>query len=106
LLPAGVVLVGGGAHLHGSVDLAKEYLKLPAQTGFPVELAGLVDKVDSPAFSVSVGMVLWALENDLESVDKKQSVSKGPKSKEFILSSPSVKNTVGSIKKWFGKFLP
>ena len=37
LLPAGVVLLGGGAKMPGLVDLAKEGLKLPAQVGFPLE---------------------------------------------------------------------
>jgi cell division protein FtsA len=62
LLPAGTVLVGGGACMQGSIDLTKDVLKLPAQTGFPVELSGLIDKVDNPAFSVAVGMIIWVTE--------------------------------------------
>ncbi len=62
LLPAGAVLVGGGACMQGSVDLTKDILKLPAQTGFPVELSGLIDKVDNPGFSVAVGMIIWVTE--------------------------------------------
>jgi cell division protein FtsA len=62
LLPAGVVLVGGGACTPGMVDLAKDILALPAQTGFPKELSGLVDKIETPSFAVPVGMILWLLE--------------------------------------------
>jgi len=63
LLPAGVVLVGGGAKVPGAVDLAKNVLGLPTQVGFPVPLGGLVDKVDDPAFASTVGLLLWELEN-------------------------------------------
>ncbi|HLM83748.1 MAG TPA: cell division protein FtsA, partial [Candidatus Bathyarchaeia archaeon] len=48
MLPAGAVLVGGGAKLPGAVDVAKKLLRLPAQTGFPSDLGGIVDKVDEP----------------------------------------------------------
>ena len=62
LLPAGVVLTGGTAKLLGVVDLAKVTLGLPAQTGFPLPLGGLVDKVDDPAFATAIGLVLWKLD--------------------------------------------
>jgi cell division protein FtsA len=63
LLPAGVVLTGGTAKIPGAVDLAKNVMALPAQTGFPMQLGGLIDKVDDPSFVTSVGLVLWGLEN-------------------------------------------
>lgn len=105
LLPAGVVLVGGGAHLQGAVDLAKDTLKLPAQVGFPIELSGLVDKVDSPSFAVSIGMILWVLES--EEVETYESRKGGKKStgKEIFDKIP-MRDAVSDIKKWFVKFLP
>lgn len=33
LLPAGVIITGGGAHIHEIEEVAKNYLNLPAQTG-------------------------------------------------------------------------
>ncbi len=104
LLPAGVVLTGGGAKLQGAVDVAKETLKLPAQVGFPIELSGLIDKVDDPSFSVSIGMILWGLEHDDmagfigESDSKKGGIGKN------VLNNFPVKETIDDIKKWFGKF--
>lgn len=59
LLPAGVVLVGGGSKMPGIIDLAKEQLKLPAQIGFPQDLRGVIDKVDDPSFACAVGLVVW-----------------------------------------------
>ncbi|MCK5080630.1 MAG: cell division protein FtsA [Candidatus Moranbacteria bacterium] len=68
LLPAGVVLTGGGSCLYGMVDLAKENLKLPAQIGFPDGLSGLVDKIDDPSCSVMAGAVLWIMEEGHQSI--------------------------------------
>jgi cell division protein FtsA len=100
LLPGGAVLVGGTAKMPGVVDLAKNILGLPAQTGFPTPLGGLVDKVDDPSFATSVGLVLWGLENH-------QSGKKGGFGNRLVgnISAP-VGETVTNIKKWMGKFLP
>ncbi len=87
MLPAGAVLVGGGAKLPGAVDVAKRILRLPAQTGFPTELGGIVDKVDEPGFVTAVGLALWGLE-------------------ESGVRSSSVRKTVEKMKGWFWKFLP
>lgn len=59
LLPAGVVLTGGGAKLSEITDFAKEYLRLPAQIGIPIiEVSGMVDKLDDPVYTASVGLML------------------------------------------------
>lgn len=65
LLPAGIVLTGGGSRLSGIVDLAKREFRLPASIGFPKELMSAIEKVNDPIFSVSVGLLLWA--NQIES---------------------------------------
>lgn len=65
MLPAGVVLSGGGSRLDGLVELAKDTLKLPAQVGLPVqELSGLSDKIEDPAFATSIGLMLIGLESE------------------------------------------
>ncbi|MDD5084148.1 MAG: cell division protein FtsA [Candidatus Moranbacteria bacterium] len=63
LLPAGVVLTGGGSKLVGIVELAKDIFRLPAQIGYPQPLGGILDRVDDPEFSTVVGLVVWAREN-------------------------------------------
>lgn len=60
LLPAGVVIGGGGSQLPGLVDLAKRELRLPAKIGYPQGVGGLIDKVDSPSYAAAVGLILWA----------------------------------------------
>ena len=59
LLPAGAVLVGGGAKMPHIVELAKDKLKLPVQLGFPSGFGGILDKIDDPSFATVSGMVIW-----------------------------------------------
>ncbi len=61
LLPAGVVLVGGGSKLPGIVDTAKDCLGLPAQIGFPIELRGMVDRLDDPRYATAIGLMMWGM---------------------------------------------
>jgi len=61
-LPAGAILVGGGAKTPDIVDLAKEKLKLSVQLGYPQGIDGLIDKIDDPEFATSIGLIFWALE--------------------------------------------
>jgi cell division protein FtsA len=63
MLPAGAVLVGGGAKQKGIIELAKETLRLPAQIGKPIqEMTGMVDNIDDPGYATGIGLSLWSLE--------------------------------------------
>ncbi|MBL7053404.1 MAG: cell division protein FtsA [Candidatus Portnoybacteria bacterium] len=95
LLPAGVVLLGGGAKIQGLVDLTKETLKLPVQVGFPLELEGIVDEINDPAFATVIGLILWSLDKNIHGVRK-----------GISLPQFSVNSTVGKIKSWMRGFLP
>ncbi len=100
LLPAGAVLTGGTSKLPGIIDLAKEVLGLPAQTGFPTPLGGLVDKVDEPSFATAVGLLIWG-------ADDAQTASKsgyGGKFREIFTKNSGTQ--VGNVRKWLEKFLP
>ena len=101
MLPAGAVLVGGGAKLPGVIDLAKKILRLPAQTGFPLELGGIVDKVDEPGFVTAVGLALWGAE---------EATLNSPGSLRMKLPAidglPRIGHTVDKMKGWLKKFLP
>lgn len=59
LLPAGLVLCGGTAHLPGMRDLARAIFELPVQIGMPKGISGLTDKVSGPDAAVAVGLVKW-----------------------------------------------
>jgi len=58
-LPAGVVLTGGGSKLFGMEEAAKLRLRLPAALGQPLNITSAIDKVNDPAFSTALGLVVW-----------------------------------------------
>lgn len=58
-VPAGFVITGGGAETVGIVDVAKRTLSLPARVGKPVQLTGLIEDIQKPAFAASIGLLLY-----------------------------------------------
>lgn len=64
ILPAGVVLSGGGVNLPGIVMLAKEKLRLPVRIAKSNYFEGISEAVDDPAFSVATGLVIWGMEQE------------------------------------------
>ena len=76
LLPAGVILAGGGAKLPKIKELAKKELRLPARLGYPEEFT---TQIEDPSFSVCCGLVLWG--QDLEAEKPSSFFKKGPASK-------------------------
>jgi cell division protein FtsA len=60
LLPAGMILTGGTSLLPGIRQLATKVLGMPVRTAQPEKLIGLADKLNSPAYSTSVGLLYWA----------------------------------------------
>jgi cell division protein FtsA len=62
LLPAGLVLTGGSSQLTGIRELASEVMGLPCRVARPENLIGMVDRLHSPSFSTSVGLVKYAMQ--------------------------------------------
>jgi len=60
LLPAGMILTGGTSLLPGIRTLASKVLGMPVRTAQPEQLVGLADRLNSPAYSTSVGLLYWA----------------------------------------------
>ena len=58
-IPAGIILCGGGAHTINIVDVAKRVLNLPVRIGEPFAMKGLVTDIQGPAFTVSIGLLLY-----------------------------------------------
>ena len=86
LLPAGVVLAGGGANLPGIDDFVREYLKLPARIGSPEGVGGFKDKVNNPAWVGSVGAALLGLSQEG--------------------GAPMFRGKSGALLRWLKTFLP
>ncbi len=61
LLPAGMVLTGGTSLLPGIRALASKTLGVPVRVAQPENLIGMTDRLNSPAFSTSVGLLRWAV---------------------------------------------
>jgi cell division protein FtsA len=59
MLPAGLVLTGGGSQLVGAAELGREVLQMPVRVAAPAGVGGLVDHLLTPAFSTSIGLLLW-----------------------------------------------
>jgi len=96
LLPAGVVLCGGGAKLPGLVEFAKEKLRLPVALGFPQEIEGLVEDVNDPIFAAACGLVSLGEEDEFCAQGSGSSF-------EYF---KAMKPWAGKFKKWFKSFLP
>ncbi len=64
MLPAGVLLSGGGARLPGMVEVGKRMLRLPCFLGKASVSSTMPEVIEDPCFSTCVGLVLWSYEND------------------------------------------
>jgi len=59
MLPAGLVLTGGGAQLAGAAVLGRDVLEMPVRVAAPSEIGGLVDGLLEPDSSTAIGLLLW-----------------------------------------------
>jgi cell division protein FtsA len=75
LLPAGLVLSGGGSQLHGAAECAAEVLDMPVRLGKPGNLQGLGDAVNSPIYSTAVGLVQYGAHQILHGHSAAQSAN-------------------------------
>jgi len=99
LLPAGIILTGGGAGLFSLEEIAKSSLRLPAKVSTPLPVQGqelniignYKDQViNDPGWSVALGLCVWGMRDR----DKKGSNLK-------VLSKFKT-----NLKRWFKTFLP
>lgn len=65
--PAGLVITGGGAKTIGIQDCAKRMLAMPVRIGYPMDLKGIVDEIQDPAFSTVIGLIVYGGKNDFSS---------------------------------------
>ncbi|MBI4285100.1 MAG: cell division protein FtsA [Chloroflexi bacterium] len=63
LVPSGLVLTGGGSNLPGIAELGQQVTRMPVRIGYPVNLYGVSDILNNPAYATSVGLMLWKLRN-------------------------------------------
>ncbi len=106
LLPAGIVLTGGGAQLRHLADVAERKLGVPARIGNPRNLVGLVDRLQSPVYATGVGLLRWAMSDNHLFRPEKSTFTQAKKRRRMPWDRP--KNGSQDEKsqlKWFGSLL-
>jgi cell division protein FtsA len=99
LLPAGMVLTGGCSALPAIRNVASGVLGVPVRIAKPENLIGMVDRLDSPAYSTGVGLLRWAL---LFS----EFTPSGGKNFRPTFSTQGGSMTIEKIKLWLRRLLP
>ncbi|HYC83124.1 MAG TPA: cell division FtsA domain-containing protein, partial [Candidatus Paceibacterota bacterium] len=90
LLPAGIVITGGGSGISNIEDLAKNYFKLPAKIALPSVVSRSKNQQIDSSWSVAYGLCLFGSET----------------SAEESLSSKLKRTTKVNFLKWLKELLP
>jgi cell division protein FtsA len=93
MLPAGVVLTGGGSKLSGLVELAKRKLRLPAALGYPLNLTSVTDKINDLSFASAIGLVRWGAMSERSGSGKLENLI-------------SRFGSMGKVTKWMKSIMP
>jgi cell division protein FtsA len=62
MLPAGIIITGGGAKLPGITEVARQTFHLPASVGASHLESSVPELIQDPAFATAVGLVEWGYE--------------------------------------------
>jgi cell division protein FtsA len=91
LLPAGLVLIGGGSKLSGIIEVAKRKTMLPVALGASKRFNTAVDKVNESTYCTALGLVLWGFNQG----------AGGGNSGWHLGNLTSVKHAADKVKGWF-----
>ena len=61
---AGIVLTGGSSLMEGAAELAEQVFNLPCRIGYPRNIGGLRDVVNSPKFATAVGLLCFGSDKE------------------------------------------
>jgi cell division protein FtsA len=89
LIGAGVVLTGGTALIEGVQELGEQIFNLPVRIGYPQNVGGLKDVVNSPMYATAVGLLLYGAEKE------------GSEHKFRIRDKNVFNRILGRMRKWF-----
>ena len=64
MIGAGVVLTGGTALIQGCQELGEQIFNLPTRIGYPRNVGGLKDMVNSPKFATAMGLLHFGAEKE------------------------------------------
>jgi cell division protein FtsA len=89
LVTSGVVATGGSSMLPGVPEILEQVFNMPARIGYPTNVGGLKEIVNSPMYATAVGLVLYGA--NLEKREKK-----------FRIRDTNIFNRIVSrMKRWF-----
>jgi cell division protein FtsA len=66
LIPAGLVVTGGGSKMEGVIDLAEKIFQAPIRQGIPQHIQGLSDIVNNPAYATAAGLLMYGQKQQLQ----------------------------------------
>lgn len=92
MLPAGAIIVGGGARLEDIVEAAKRKLRLPAAIGVAKNINVIIDKVRNPEFLTALGLVIWGSNEDGETMSTGNNI--GKKVRELMSKAKGLFNKI------------
>ncbi len=99
LLPAGIIVTGGGVRLSGVVDVMKRVLRLPVAMGELHNVSSSLERVADPAFSTAVGLVAWGAQI------REASGGRGGMGNVFA-KFKSVDKASEQVRKWLRSLIP
>lgn len=68
MVNAGVVMTGGTSMLANILDLAEQIFDLPVRIGYPRNIGGVVDIVNTPQCATGVGLVIYGMKSESERI--------------------------------------
>ncbi len=77
-IAAGIVLTGGTAKMDGAVEFAESVFQMPVRLGHPLNLQGLTEYVDDPAYATAVGLLQYGkqeIQNNSVANDAEESIN-------------------------------
>ncbi len=89
LIGAGVVLTGGSSLISGCQELGEQIFNLPTRIGYPRNVGGLKDVVNSPKFATAVGLLCYGANKE------------GAEQKFRIRDDNMFNRVLSRMKKWF-----
>ena len=98
-MPAGVVLTGGASQLPGMTELGRRVLGMPVRIGTPsgrLPITGLNRSLQTPAYSTSVGLLLWGLHEDARAVHRRFAADQAGNHSVWV----------GNVMQWLKNLLP
>ena len=70
-----VVLTGGSSQLHGITELAARVLDKQVRIGKPINIPGLAEATDGPAFSACAGLLFFATRKSIPVIEEVNNLS-------------------------------